>query len=242
MGGRMAYGRVLLKLSGDAFSGPSGGIDRESLDYVARELAEVRRHTQLAVVMGAGNIMRGAQFFADGPGRILADFAGMLGTVINAVMLQSSLDAAGADSLVMSGLRVPEVADSFSPLKADEALREGRIVLLAGGTGNPFFTTDTAAVLRAVQVRAEIVLKATRVDGVYSADPEQDPGAEFFETIDLERVLGEQLGVMDLTAAALCLQHDLPMRVFNFRVPGNILRAVKGEPVGTLVRSKQHGD
>jgi len=239
----MGHARVVLKLSGDALSGKGGCIDRGSLQYISAELsAAAESDTQIAVVVGAGNIMRGANFGGKGRGRLLADHCGMLGTIINALMLQESLVRRRMSCNVLSSLKVEGIVEAFTAQRCEEALQAGQTVLLAGGTGNPFFTTDTAAALRAVEIGADAVLKATRVDGVYSSDPEKEASATLYRELTFEQVLDQRLGVMDLTAASLCLQHGIPVRVFNFRTEGNLLRAIQGESVGTLIRSEKHAD
>ena len=237
MGQEPDPGRVLLKLSGDAFS--AGGpdvFDSRALEFIAAELGRtVDAGVQVAVVIGGGNIMRGAKFCPDGPGRIGADYAGMLATVINGVVLRDCLLQQGVAASHYSAFRISHMVDDFEPERCVADLEEGRIVLLSGGTGNPFFTTDTAAALRAVEIGADLLLKATRVDGVYSADPETNPDAEFFEAIRYDEVLERKLAVMDLTAVSLCLVNGLPVRIFNFAVEGNIRRAALGESIGTLI-------
>jgi len=233
--------RVLLKLSGDALSaGGPNVFDSHALEFTAGELLQtVKAGVQVAVVIGGGNIMRGAKFCPDGPGRIGADHAGMLGTVINGVVLRDRLRARGVPATHYSAFRIPRIVNDFEPERCVADLEEGRVVVLSGGTGNPFFTTDTAAALRAVEIGANLLLKATRVDGVYSADPETDPDAELFEAIRYDEVLKRGLGVMDLTAVSLCLANGLPVRVFNFAVEGNIRRAALGESIGTLIGRPQ---
>jgi len=229
--------RVLLKLSGSALSGPGGDpFDERAVGYIASELIDARATgVQMAVVIGGGNVMRGARFCPDGPGRLRADYAGMLATVVNALVLRQRLEDMGVAASHYSAFAVPRMADAFEPQRCVADLEEGKVVLLGGGTGCPLFTTDTAAALRAVEVGAALVLKATRVDGVYSADPERTAEAKLIDHISHADVLGRRLGVMDLTAVSLCLQHELPVRVFNYAVKGNVRRAVAGQPVGTLI-------
>jgi uridylate kinase len=229
--------RAVLKLSGGAFAPRGGkGFDEEQVGFVTRELVEAQRACpELAVVLGGGNIMRGAQCFPTGPSRVRADHAGMAATVVNALVLQDSLLRSDVPCTVYSALPIGGVAAAFSVEQCALDLEDGCIVLLAGGTGNPLFTTDTAAALRAVQLGAEILLKATRVDGVYSADPERHPDAELYERLSYEDVIKGTLGVMDLCAVSLCMEHGVPVRVFNYGVEGNIRRALSGEPVGTLI-------
>jgi uridylate kinase len=229
--------RVLLKLSGSTFAGKSGGpFDESAVAFIAGELKDARREpVQMAVVVGGGNIIRGAQFCPSGPGRISADYAGMLATVINTLVLRDRLQSLAVPVSHYCAFAVPRMAEAFQPDRCVGDLEAGKVVLLAGGTGNPLLTTDTAAVLRAVEVSAGVVLKATRVAGVYSSDPERDPGARIFERISFGEMLERKLGVMDLTAVSFCLEHSLPVRVFDYAVKGNIRRAAAGEPVGTLI-------
>jgi uridylate kinase len=229
--------RVLLKLSGNTFAQAGRAVfDEEAIAYIAAELkAAAHAPAQIAVVVGGGNIIRGAQFCAVGPGRINADYAGMLATVINTLVLRDRLQSLGVAVAHYCAFPVHRIVETFEPGRCIADLEARKIVLLAGGTGNPMLTTDTAAALRAVEIGAGLVLKATRVDGVYSADPEGDPQAKLFERISFQEVLARKLKVADLTAVSFCLEHSLPMRVFNYAVQGNIARAVAGEPVGTLI-------
>lgn len=236
--------RVMLKLSGGVFAGHQDApFGEESLSYIASELAEAHRHcSQIAVVVGGGNVIRGASFQPTGPGRISADYAGMLATVMNALLLRDRLRQVGVSASHYCAFPIVRIAPVFEPEPAVRDLQDGRIVILAGGTGNPLVTTDTAAAIRAVEVEAEVLLKATRVDGVYTADPEQDPGARIFERLSYGEVLERELGFMDLAAISLCRQHRLPLRVFNYAEPGNILRAVRAgadrtQSIGTLIGS-----
>lgn len=233
--------RVLLKLSGGAFSALDGApFSEQAIAYVADELASARTACQqIAVVVGGGNIIRGAKFRSQGPGRIAADYAGMLATVLNALLLRDRLRAEGVPAAHYCAFAIPRMADQFEPAKALKDLESGSIVILAGGTGNPLLTTDTAAALRAVELEAGILLKATRVDGVYSADPEAQAEAKLFKQITYREVVERKLGVMDLPAVSICLKHSLPVRVFNYSTPGNIRRAAAGEPIGTLIGSKE---
>lgn len=237
------YERALVKLSGEAFKSEDGGcLDDEALCYAAGELAEAARTgRQLAVVVGAGNIVRGAQFRPSGRARLRADYAGILGTVINGLFLQDFLERNGVETALYSGLSCPAAARDFDADGARRDLGHERVVILAGGTGNPLFTTDTAAALRAVQLGAQVLLKATRVRGVFSADPERDEGAEFFEQLSYGQVLERRLGVMDLCAVSLCMEHALPVRVFNYGLEGNLRRVLAGEPIGTLIGQSPHG-
>ncbi len=231
--------RVLLKLSGGTLGAPDGSpFGDDAIGYIASEVQSAHEAgAQLAIVVGGGNIIRGAKFCPTGPGRISADHAGMLATVINALVLRDRLEQLGLPVAHMGAFAVPRIVTEFTPTAARDLLDAGRVVILSGGTGNPLLTTDTAAAIRAVEVGARIVLKATRVDGVYSADPETDPDARLFEGLTYREVLERRLGVMDLTAISFCLEHSLPVRVFNYAAEGNIRRAALGEPVGTLIGS-----
>ena len=239
MSARRPYQRVVLKLSGNALGSDSTQpISQDRVAYVASELKKGWEICpQLAVVLGGGNIMRGARFRPEGPARVRADHCGMLATIINALVMQDGLELAGVPCTVLSARPVEEMVERFTAARCVAELERGHIVLLAGGTGNPFFTTDTAAVLRAVQIGADIVLKATRVEGVYSADPETDPTAQLYTELDCEQVLRDGLRVIDLTAATLCAEYGMEMRVFNFNIEDNIRRALQRAPVGTLIRS-----
>jgi uridylate kinase len=230
--------RVVLKLSGEAFADQelNYGIDPEIVDRVAAEIALVAAEGyQIAVVVGGGNIFRGLSSAAKGMDRANADYMGMLATVINALALRDSLERAGAPTRVQTAINVQEVAEPYIRLRAIRHLEKGRVVIFAAGTGNPFFTTDTTAALRAAEVGAEVVLKATKVDGVYSADPVTDPDAKLLDTLTYMEVLSQQLRVMDSTAITMCMDNDIPIRVFNLAEPGNIAGAVRGESIGTRV-------
>ncbi len=230
--------RVALKLSGEAFADPSlaYGIDPGTVRRVAEEIAGVHAEGhEIAVVVGGGNIFRGLSSAAEGMARANADYMGMLATVMNALALREGLESAGCPARVQSAIRIEQVAEPYIRLRAIRHLEKGRVVVLAGGTGNPFFTTDTTAALRAAEIGADVVLKATKVAGVYDADPVQHPDAHLFEEISYREVMERGLGVMDATAITMCMENDLPIRVFDITVPGNIARAVRGEPVGTLV-------
>ena len=234
----MAPRRVVLKLSGEAFARADlgYGIDPETVDNTAREIAEVSNEGyEVAVVVGGGNIFRGLSEAASGMDRANADYMGMLATVINALALRDSLERAGAECRVQTALTIQEVAEPYIRLRAIRHLEKGRVVIFAAGTGNPFFTTDTTAALRAAEIGAGAVLKATKVEGIYTADPTTDPDAKLLAELDYMHAIAEQLGVMDTTAITMCMENDLPIRVFNMMVPGNIVRAVRGEAVGTVV-------
>jgi uridylate kinase len=230
---------VALKLSGESFADPDSGhgIHASTVAGVAEELAEVHAEGhQIAIVVGGGNIWRGLSEAAEGMDRANADYMGMLATVINALALRDALERAGAPTRVQSAINIAQVAEPYIRLRAIRHLEKGRVVVFAGGTGNPFFTTDTTLALRAAEVGAEVVLKATKVDGVYDADPIENPDARLLGDLRYMEVLEKGLRVMDATAITMCMDNDLPIRVFNITVPGNIARAVRGEPVGTLVR------
>ncbi len=232
-----SFRRILLKLSGEALMGrASFGLDSEVLQELAQELAQVHREgIELGIVVGGGNIFRGVAGVGAGFERVRADYIGMLATVINALALEDALKAHGIPACTMSALEVKNVVEPFIREKAVRYLSRKKIVIFAAGTGNPFFTTDTAATLRALEIRADALFKATKVDGVYSADPMQDPKAQRFDFLTYDEVLQRGLKVMDLTAISLAKENHLPVLVFSMKKPGNILKAVKGEKVGTLV-------
>lgn len=238
---RKPYRRVLLKLSGEAFCSPGGfGLEASELATIAGEIhAAAVLDAQVAVVVGGGNIIRGAQLAAVGHvQRATADYMGMLGTVINALALKESLTALGTDCRVMSALEIRAVAEPFVRGRAMRHLEKGRVVILAAGTGNPFFSTDTGAALRAAELECQVLLKATKVDGVYSADPKTNPTATRFDSLTFTEALARGLSIMDMTALAMCQEHRLPVIVFEFKKPGNIARVIQGEPIGTLVRAE----
>jgi uridylate kinase len=230
------YSRVLLKISGEAFAGDEAGVDVATTRAMAEEIAEVSREgVSVAVVVGGGNIWRGKVHEEAGMDRATADYMGMLATVINALALQDALERMGVPSRVQTAIAMHQIAEPYIRRRAIRHLEKGRVVIFAAGTGNPYFTTDTTAALRAVEVNAEAILKATKVDGVYSADPKKDPTATRFEHLDYMEMLQLGLEVMDTTAMALCMDNALPVIVFDMSVPGNIRRAVWGEPIGTYV-------
>ena len=232
-----AYSRILLKLSGEALLGEEDyGIDPNMILRIAAEIAEVNREgIQVTIVIGGGNIFRGAGLAESGIDRVTGDHMGMLATVMNALALQDALESIGTDARVMSAISVHDVCEDYIRRRAIRHLEKGRVVLCAGGTGNPFFTTDTAAALRAIEVGANIVLKATKVDGVYSADPAKNPAAVLYETLGYDSVIENKLGVMDANAIVLCRDQGMPIRVFNVYEEGNLMRIVQGEQIGTLV-------
>jgi uridylate kinase len=232
----MKYTRVLLKLSGEALMGNQQyGIDPERLNDYAEEIAEASKQAQIAIVIGGGNIFRGLQGASKGMDRIQGDYMGMLATVINSMALQSTLQSKGVKTALLSGVFIDRIADSMSSAKAIKLLEEGNVVIIGGGSGNPFFTTDTASALRAVEVRADIILKGTRVDGIYTADPEKDPTATKFDHITYDEAYSKNLKVMDLTAFTLCKENNMPMYVFDMNTKGNLLKVLNGEEIGTLV-------
>jgi uridylate kinase len=233
----LTYRRVLLKISGEALMGEqSYGIDVEVARTVAEELKAVHdRGVQVAVVVGGGNIFRGVSKSAGKMDRAAADYIGMLATVMNGVVLQDALEKLGVNTRVMSAIDIPQLAEPFIRRRAVRHLEKGRVVIFAAGTGNPYFTTDSAAALRALEIKADIILKATKVEGVYSADPMLDPQATKYDCITYQEVLERQLKVMDASAISLCMDNNLPIIVFNMREAGNISRVVAGDAVGTKV-------
>jgi uridylate kinase len=235
--GQPAYKRVLLKISGEGLSKIGVcGIDPDEVSFLAREAASVwNLGVDIALVVGGGNIVRGAQFSAHGIGRATADYMGMLATVINALALQDSIEALGIETRLMTAIDMRAVAEPFIRRRAVRHLEKRRIVILAAGTGNPYFTTDTTAALRAMEVGAEVILKATKVDGVYNADPMKDPKAVKYDSLTYLAVLNGRLKVMDSTAISLCMDNKMPIIVFNLKTPGNVARVVMGEKIGTLV-------
>jgi uridylate kinase len=232
------YRRVLLKLSGEAFAGPHGTIDQSEVTRMARQIGEARDGASIAVVVGGGNIWRGKVHEDDGMDRATADYMGMLATVINALALQDALERLGIPSRVQTAIEMHQIAEPYIRRRAIRHLEKGRIVIFAAGTGNPYFTTDTTAALRAVEIDADAILKATKVDGIYSADPLKVPTAQRFSELDYLEVIQKDLQVMDHTALTLCKDNDLPIIVFNMNVEGNIRKAIYGEPIGTIVGSR----
>jgi len=232
-----AYHRILLKLSGEALLGTQGfGVDPAMSKRIAQEIHEVAASgVQVAVVVGGGNFIRGVAASALGFERVVADHMGMLATVINALALQDALEKAGTFTRVVTAIEIREIAETFIRRRVIRHLEKGRVVLLAAGTGNPYFSTDTAAALRAMEIKAEVILKATKVDGVYDADPQKVPDAKMFTEIKYLDVLSKRLAVMDTTAISLCMDNNLPIVVFNLMVPGNLRRVVMGEQIGSRV-------
>jgi uridylate kinase len=231
------YKRILLKLSGEALMGEQPyGIDAAVATRIAEDIAEIQSlGVQTAAVIGGGNIFRGLAASAQGMDRSTADYMGMLATVINALALQDALENHDVPTRVLTAIEMRAVAEPFIRRRAVRHLEKGRVVVFAAGTGNPYFTTDTAAALRAMEIRAEVILKATKVDGIYTADPERDPAARRYDRVSYLQVLQERLQVMDATAISLCMDNKLPIVVFSLKTPGNIRRVVLGESVGTMV-------
>jgi uridylate kinase len=229
--------RMLVKLSGEALLGAADyGIDPLVLKRVASELHEVQKlGIELAVVIGGGNIFRGAGLSRAGMDRVTGDHMGMLATVMNSLAMQDALEALGVEVRVMSAVRINQVCEDYIRRRAVRHLEKGRVVIFAAGTGNPFFTTDTAASLRAIEIDAQLLLKATKVDGIYSEDPMRNPAAKHYPRLNFDRVLTERLAVMDATAIVMCRDHNMPLRVFNLNAAGDLVRIAQGEDVGTLV-------
>jgi len=236
---RLAYKRILIKLSGEALLGKDRtfGIDRAFLEYLAREIKDVRAlGTEVAAVVGGGNIFRGVSDSAHGMDRVSADHMGMLATVINALALQDALERVGVFTRVLSAIEMREVAEPFIRRRAIRHMEKGRVAIFAAGIGNPYFSTDTAAALRAMEVKADIILKATKVDGIYDADPVKNPKARKFDRLTYLDVLKKGLKVMDATAISLCMDNGLPIIVYDLKRKGNLRRIALGEKVGTLVK------
>lgn len=233
----MKYKRVLLKLSGEALMGNQQyGIDPQRLDDYAEEISNaVREGAQIAIVIGGGNIFRGLQGASKGIDRVQGDSMGMLATVINSIAIQSTLQAKGIKTVLLSGLYIDKIAETMSGPKAIEYLENGYVVVIGGGTGNPYFTTDTGSALRAIEIKADIILKGTRVDGIYTADPEKDPSATKYESITYDEAYNKNLKVMDLTAFTMCKENNMPMLVFDMNTKGNLTKVLSGENIGTLV-------
>ncbi len=232
------YNRVLLKVSGESLSKPGNmGVDTEALEHLAREIiAATDSGCQVAVVVGGGNIIRGAALAKQGiVPQASADHMGMLGTIINGIALKEALDGMGQPTRLMSALDITKVAEPFIRGRALRHFEKGRVIILGGGTGNPFCTTDTAAALRAIELNCDVILKASTVDGVYTADPKKDPSAEKYTELSFDEALAKKLAVMDLTAYSMCTEHDIPIIVFDYREKGNIRAAVMGEGIGTLI-------
>ena len=236
----MKYNRILLKLSGESLMGKQGyGIDTDRLNSYALQIQQaVNNGVQVGIVIGGGNIFRGLSGAAKGFDRVKGDQMGMLATVINSLALRSALESLGAAATTLTSVDMYPIGEYYSVRRANAALNRGEIAILAGGTGCPFFTTDTGAALRAVEIRANVMLKGTRVDGIYTADPEKDPDAVKFTEITYDEVYNRGLKVMDLTATAMCKENKMPIIVFDMDTPGNLAKVVAGEPIGTLVKTK----
>ena len=236
----MLYKRILLKLSGEALMGQgTHGIDPAVAQRLASEIhAVASQGTQLGLVIGGGNLLRGASLASQGMNRVSGDHMGMLATVMNALAMQDAIEKAGSDCRVMSALSIDQVCEPYSTRQAIRHLEQGRVVIFAAGTGSPFFTTDTAASLRAIEIGADIMLKATKVDGVYTADPMKEPEATLYKRISYDEALAQKLGVMDATALVLCSEHNMPLRVFNVFEAGQLGRIVDGQDIGTLVQQE----
>ena len=237
----LRYRRILLKLSGEALMGDADfGIDPAVTKRIAREVRELKQAgAEIAIVVGAGNFFRGAGLAAAGMDRVTADHMGMLATIMNSLALQDALEREGLHVRVMSAIQVHEVCEDYIRRRAIRHLEKGRVVIFAAGTGNPFFTTDSAASLRAVEINADLLIKATNVDGVYSADPKKDPGARRYERLSYDRVIEQKLEVMDATAVVLCRENNMPLRVLDMMNPGALMRAACGEQEGTLVSGSE---
>ncbi|MDT0605721.1 UMP kinase [Croceitalea rosinachiae] len=235
----MQYKRILLKLSGEALMGEQQyGIDANRLTEYAEDIkAVIEKGVQIAIVIGGGNIFRGLKGASEGMDRVQGDHMGMLATVINSLALQSALEIAGVETRVQSAIKINEVAEPFIRRRAMRHLEKGRVVIFGGGTGNPYFTTDSAAVLRAIEIKADVILKGTRVDGIYTADPEKDKNATKFDSISFEDVLTKGLKVMDTTAFTLSQENELPIVVFDMNTRGNLMKLVSGENIGTVVNN-----
>ncbi len=233
----MKYKRILLKLSGEALMGDqSHGIDPERLSSYCEDIKQVVDvKVQVTIVIGGGNIFRGLSGAAQGFDRVQGDYMGMLATVINSLALQAELEKQGMNAKLLSGLYIDPIAESTSGRKAVKYLNEGNVVIIAGGTGNPFFTTDTASALRGVEIKADVLLKGTRVDGVYNADPEKDPEAVKYNTLSFDEAYKKGLKIMDLTAFTLCKENNLPILVFDMNTKGNLLKVIQGKNIGTIV-------
>lgn len=237
---RLAYRRILLKLSGEALMGDADyGIDPAMIRRLAAEVIEAQQAgAEIALVIGGGNIFRGAGLAASGMDRVTGDHMGMLATVINALAMQDALEKLGARARVMSAIKINDVCEDYIRRRAIRHLEKGRVAIFAAGTGNPFFTTDSGAALRAIEIGADLLLKATKVDGVYDADPKKHPDAVRFDQLTYDEVLSRNLEVMDTAAFALCRDSDLPLRIFDMAQPGQLLRILEGEPIGTLVKGR----
>lgn len=234
------FHRILLKLSGESLMGQQGyGIDVQRLKEYAQQIKEIAdMGVQIGIVIGGGNIFRGLSGAGKGFDRVKGDQMGMCATVINSLALSSALDAAGQKNRVLTAIRMEPIGEFYSKWKAIEAMEQGQVVIMSGGTGSPYFTTDTGSSLRGIEIEADVMLKGTRVDGIYTADPEKDPTATKFHDITYQEVIQRGLKVMDITATAMCMQNDLPIYVFNMDILGNLKKVIEGEEIGTLVHNK----
>ena len=234
----MKYNRILLKLSGESLMGEqSYGISPAMLEQYAADIKQVvDKGVEVAIVIGGGNIFRGLSGASKGMDRVQGDYMGMLATLINSMALQAEVEKQGMKSELLAGLAIEPICKEMSRRRAIEAMEAGRVVIIGGGTGNPFFTTDTASTLRAIEIKADVILKGTRVDFVYTADPEKDPTATKYQSLTFQEALSNKLKIIDLTAFALCEENDLPIYVFDMNTPGNLLKVVSGEPIGTEVK------
>lgn len=233
----MKYKKILLKLSGESLMGEQEyGINPEMLTQYAEEIKQAKDHgAEIAVVIGGGNIFRGLQGAAKGMDRVQGDYMGMLATIINSMALQAELEKQGVKTELLSGLAIEPICQESSRRRIRQALNNGKVVIIGGGTGNPYFTTDTASSLRAIEMEADAILKGTRVDGIYTADPEKDKNAKKYETLSYQEALSKQLKIMDLTAFALCRENNMPIYVFDMNTKGNLLKVIEGEHIGTIV-------
>lgn len=237
----MKYKRILLKLSGESLMGDQDyGISPDMLAQYASEIKQAKEEgAEIGVVIGGGNIFRGLQGAAKGMDRVQGDYMGMLATVINSMALQAELEKQGIKTELLGGLAIEPICKESSRARMKQALEEGKVVLIGGGTGNPYFTTDTASSLRAIEMQADAILKGTRVDGIYTADPEKDPNATKYSSLTYEEALNKQLKIMDLTAFALCRENNMPIYVFDMNKKGNLIKVIKGEHIGTIVADNQ---
>ncbi|HKB86959.1 MAG TPA: UMP kinase [Ignavibacteriaceae bacterium] len=241
MNKKLKYKRILLKLSGESLMGQKGfGIDHNVLEFFAEEIKKVHEiSVQLGIVIGGGNIYRGLSASDQGIDRVTGDQMGMLATMINSLALQNAIEKTGIQTRLMSAIKMDEIAEPYIRRRAIRHLEKGRVVILGAGTGHPYFSTDTAASLRAVEIEADVIVKGTRVDGVFDADPEKNPEAVKYENISYLDILKKNLRVMDLTAVSLCQENNLPMIVFNMDIPGNLLHLAEGNPIGTMINNHQ---
>lgn len=238
----MKYKKILLKLSGESLMGEQEyGISPYILEQYAKDIRQVKeKGVEIAVVIGGGNIFRGLQGAAKGMDRIQGDYMGMLATIINSMALQAELEKQGIETELFSGLEIEPICKASSGRRIQESSKNGKVVIIGGGTGNPFFTTDTASALRAIEMRANIILKGTRVDGVYTSDPEKNPDAKKYDILNYDEALTKKLKIMDLTAFALCQENNMPIYVFDMNKKGNLLKVVNGEPIGTIICAQNY--